>query len=515
MTSVAAARHQLLRRRADDPGSLHRSPSLQTLQEQADASSSPAPSSSPIKGPNEPRPANSLPTNFLPGGNQPAFLPLAQQFTPTLHHEFLPYGWTASHLPPHLVPAADLHLNAFVPMNAYVSHQQLQTQQVLVVTPFDQYAVIPQVVVQSPQQQQQPTFVIAQHGLSGMSFGAPAPMPMSMPMYQHQFQYAPAPTSNDYYTPLPLPADPTIPPVGTPVGDPAFLQPQPGMIMTPVSTPSVSPAATEDMSWLSPLTGLDLTFLNSQQNQQPVIVPSQQAPPELLEPESSASVPASPTSTLRDLFSSVLVTSDKEVLTPPRFEDLFLVSPVQTAAAPLLPVLAPPSPAAGKEEQICKPEPEPISVKKRKFSNLTVEDLSEAISRSKSPSSSTSTTSSDPPSPNLDGSEPPLKKKSAPKKRPRPKPAPRDLICPVDGCGKLFNRMYNLQVHQLAHSGQRSHACDECPLTFARLHDLRRHARCRHSKEKPYACVVEGCGEAFPRADALQRHIAMKHHKSA
>ncbi|KAI8838904.1 hypothetical protein BC829DRAFT_364814, partial [Chytridium lagenaria] len=67
--------------------------------------------------------------------------------------------------------------------------------------------------------------------------------------------------------------------------------------------------------------------------------------------------------------------------------------------------------------------------------------------------------------------------------------------------------------HQLSHSGERNHVCVECDLKFARLHDLRRHARCRHSKEKPYRCGCVGCDEAFPRADALQRHMVMKHMK--
>ncbi|KAJ3100637.1 hypothetical protein HDU97_002030 [Phlyctochytrium planicorne] len=94
---------------------------------------------------------------------------------------------------------------------------------------------------------------------------------------------------------------------------------------------------------------------------------------------------------------------------------------------------------------------------------------------------------------------------------PAPAPARRILPCPHPGCTKTFTRAYNLQVHQLSHSGEKNHVCGECGIAFARLHDLRRHARCRHSHERPYVCNVEGCGEAFPRADALTRHNRIEH----
>ncbi|KAG8818258.1 hypothetical protein FRC19_010778 [Serendipita sp. 401] len=49
------------------------------------------------------------------------------------------------------------------------------------------------------------------------------------------------------------------------------------------------------------------------------------------------------------------------------------------------------------------------------------------------------------------------------------------------------------------------HFCPECPRSFARARDLKRHFRL-HSGERPYLCT--GCGEAFIRSDARGRHFA-------
>lgn len=53
-------------------------------------------------------------------------------------------------------------------------------------------------------------------------------------------------------------------------------------------------------------------------------------------------------------------------------------------------------------------------------------------------------------------------------------------------------------------SPPRPYACDMCPLSFNRQHDLKRH-RETHSGEKPYLCNG-GCGKTFTRKDALKRH---------
>ncbi|KZV88076.1 hypothetical protein EXIGLDRAFT_571168, partial [Exidia glandulosa HHB12029] len=47
--------------------------------------------------------------------------------------------------------------------------------------------------------------------------------------------------------------------------------------------------------------------------------------------------------------------------------------------------------------------------------------------------------------------------------------------------------------------------CDYCSRTFARMHDLRRHAEA-HTGDKPHACSYPGCKCAYSRKDALKRH---------
>ncbi|KAK7039770.1 hypothetical protein R3P38DRAFT_2514509 [Favolaschia claudopus] len=50
----------------------------------------------------------------------------------------------------------------------------------------------------------------------------------------------------------------------------------------------------------------------------------------------------------------------------------------------------------------------------------------------------------------------------------------------------------------------RPYACDACPLSFERHHDLKRH-RLTHAGERPYVCNG-GCDKTFTRKDALKRH---------
>lgn len=49
--------------------------------------------------------------------------------------------------------------------------------------------------------------------------------------------------------------------------------------------------------------------------------------------------------------------------------------------------------------------------------------------------------------------------------------------------------------------------CDQCPQSFNRNHDLKRHKRI-HLAVKPFPC--SHCDKSFSRKDALKRHVLVK-----
>jgi len=63
-----------------------------------------------------------------------------------------------------------------------------------------------------------------------------------------------------------------------------------------------------------------------------------------------------------------------------------------------------------------------------------------------------------------------------------------------------------LGAPQLAHN-DRPFKCDQCPQSFNRNHDLKRHKRI-HLAVKPFPCGW--CDKSFSRKDALKRHILVK-----
>jgi uncharacterized Zn-finger protein len=60
---------------------------------------------------------------------------------------------------------------------------------------------------------------------------------------------------------------------------------------------------------------------------------------------------------------------------------------------------------------------------------------------------------------------------------------------------------------QQANVHDRPFKCDQCPQSFNRNHDLKRHKRI-HLAVKPFPCGH--CDKSFSRKDALKRHILVK-----
>jgi len=96
------------------------------------------------------------------------------------------------------------------------------------------------------------------------------------------------------------------------------------------------------------------------------------------------------------------------------------------------------------------------------------------------------------------------KRKSTKKEKP---PKPEFYPCTYIGCGKVFNKPYNLKSHLKIHTNERPYQCQYCKARFSRGHDLNRHTRL-HTGVKPFEC--QKCKKRFSRSDALSRHIKVE-----
>jgi len=83
---------------------------------------------------------------------------------------------------------------------------------------------------------------------------------------------------------------------------------------------------------------------------------------------------------------------------------------------------------------------------------------------------------------------------------------PKQHICHIPSCGKVYGKTSHLKAHLLFHAGQRPFVCNwrNCNRSFTRSDELQRHLR-THTGEKRFGC--EECGKRFTRSDHLSKHM--------
>lgn len=86
---------------------------------------------------------------------------------------------------------------------------------------------------------------------------------------------------------------------------------------------------------------------------------------------------------------------------------------------------------------------------------------------------------------------------------------PITFECPVDGCGKVFDRKGTLNRHMASHSEERNFKCDVCDKAFKLKGELVRHYKSHTSKQ--FECTHPGCGKKFSFECNLERHIMTVH----
>jgi hypothetical protein len=74
-------------------------------------------------------------------------------------------------------------------------------------------------------------------------------------------------------------------------------------------------------------------------------------------------------------------------------------------------------------------------------------------------------------------------------------------MMPAYNSGQHYSQMYAHHPHQAQPPNDRPFRCDQCPQSFNRNHDLKRHKRI-HLAVKPFPCGH--CDKSFSRKDALK-----------
>lgn len=81
---------------------------------------------------------------------------------------------------------------------------------------------------------------------------------------------------------------------------------------------------------------------------------------------------------------------------------------------------------------------------------------------------------------------------------------PRTFNCNV--CiGKSFHTQWELDRHQLVHTGERRFACPHCPMRFKLPHHLKDHLMA-HVGIRNFACPINGCPRRFILKGNMRQH---------
>ena len=60
----------------------------------------------------------------------------------------------------------------------------------------------------------------------------------------------------------------------------------------------------------------------------------------------------------------------------------------------------------------------------------------------------------------------------------------RSFKCLFDGCGRIFTKSCNMQVHLRKHTGEKPYTCPHCPKVFSQSGILSRHLKNVHKDQK-------------------------------
>lgn len=89
----------------------------------------------------------------------------------------------------------------------------------------------------------------------------------------------------------------------------------------------------------------------------------------------------------------------------------------------------------------------------------------------------------------------------------------RDVKARNDGCfdcsycDRKLSTLQNKIFHEMTHTGEKPHACQECGKTFGRPANLKQHMHMHLKGEKPYAC--KECGEKFKWPGPWKIHMKL------